>query len=171
MGRPIPGALLDDLTNRIDVVPRSGRGCHHVLPLRPGREHDLDWQKALCGARPRSGWSTAVPEDAQFCISCQQQLDVEAEVAEARVWTAGELFRSAQVAGVLSEEIRSGVFLPGHQFPSQAEVATRFGVSSSTTHRAWELLTAQGLIVAERYGGLGTYVTPHATRHTEPPRR
>lgn len=117
-----------------------------MLPLRtdPGAS-DFDWVKALCGARPRSGWTLNVG-DAPMCTSCEQQLAIEAEVAAERVWTAEESMRCAQVAGILRDEIKAGDFLPGSPFVTGAEVAARFKVSKSTVRRVWDLLKEQGLI-------------------------
>lgn len=155
----IRGAVLTPLIPRIEVAPRSGRGLRHVLPLRANHARDLDGTKAVCGARPRSGWSTDVKDAAPWCRSCREQLDTEAEVVAEPVRAAEEVFRAAQVASILRDEIRAGRFLPGHRFLTQVEAEDRFKASNVTVRRAWDILKGQGLIVAEQGYGGGTYVT------------
>lgn len=140
----------------IEATARSGKGRRHVLRLRSGRARDLDWQLALCGARPRSGWSTDVSKGTRFCHSCQEQLDAEEEAATARVWTSQELFQSSRVASVLQGEIAAGRFLPGSLFPTQEEIEGRFSISNTTVRKVWGMLKAKGLIRTEWHA---TYVT------------
>lgn len=149
---PTPAPAVEE----IEVAPRSGRGCRHILRLRPGRARDMDWQLALCGARPRSGWSTDASKGTRFCYSCQEQLDAEEEAATARVWTSQELFQSSWVASVLQGEIAAGCFLPGSLFPTQEEIEERFSISNTTVRKAWGMLKARGLIATEWHA---TYVT------------
>ncbi len=51
-----------------------------------------------------------------------------------------------QVADLLTEEILAGEFGPGAALPSQAALASRFGVSRIVVREAFNILTAHGLV-------------------------
>ena len=56
----------------------------------------------------------------------------------------------------IREKIASGVWGPGHQLPTERELAVMFGVSRITTSRALLELQNAGLVVREQ--GRGTFV-------------
>lgn len=53
-----------------------------------------------------------------------------------------------------------GIFLPGDQLPSEAQIVKRYGLSPMTVRRAINLLIDQGTVVARQ--GKGTFVKPLA---------
>ena len=55
-----------------------------------------------------------------------------------------------QVAAELAEAITSGVLLPGDEMPSITEASRLQGIGTGVIRRAFEALTAEGLIVARR---------------------
>ena len=61
-----------------------------------------------------------------------------------------------QVFLVLRDEIRRGVFAPGHALPKEEALCERFGVSRITVRRALADLAALGLV--ERRQGIGNFV-------------
>ena len=61
-----------------------------------------------------------------------------------------------RVLDILSNDIRSGKYLPGDQLPSEAALVQRFGISRITVGRALRDLAQRGLV--ERIAGSGTYV-------------
>lgn len=69
--------------------------------------------------------------------------------------------RYAQVADVLSAEIREGRYPPGERLPSQPELARRFRLSQTSIARAMGVLKDKGLIRSE-FGG-GSYVLHRPT--------
>ncbi|MEM9373581.1 MAG: substrate-binding domain-containing protein, partial [Planctomycetota bacterium] len=61
-----------------------------------------------------------------------------------------------QILEILEKRIRSGLFTPGGQFPTDAELVREFGVSRPTVARAVGELERAGLV--ERKRGAGTFV-------------
>lgn len=61
-----------------------------------------------------------------------------------------------QVADAIEEDIRSGRVAAGAQLPTEAALATRYGVNRHTARRALAALAAKGLVRATR--GSGTFV-------------
>ena len=68
--------------------------------------------------------------------------------------TAEPLWR--QIRGALGSEI-GGRYRPGDRLPSEAQLATRFGVNRHTVRRALAAMQAEGLIHTRR--GAGAFVT------------
>lgn len=64
----------------------------------------------------------------------------------------------AQVAAQLRELIVTGQLSPGDQLPTEAELATVFGVSRSTVREALRSLSAQSLVYTSRGVTGGTFV-------------
>lgn len=62
-----------------------------------------------------------------------------------------------RIFGVLHQRIRSGGYLPGHQLPTEQELAAEFGVSKGTIRQALGVLADRGLILRKQ--GSGTFVT------------
>jgi DNA-binding GntR family transcriptional regulator len=60
-----------------------------------------------------------------------------------------------QIANVLRAEIEDGVLKPGQTFPSDGELAARFGVSKPTITKARAMLVALGLVTS-RAGAAST---------------
>jgi GntR family transcriptional regulator, transcriptional repressor for pyruvate dehydrogenase complex len=63
-----------------------------------------------------------------------------------------------QVADQLRELILTGSLTPGDRLPTEAELATNFGVSRSTVREALRVLASQGLIITLRGTTGGTFV-------------
>lgn len=63
-----------------------------------------------------------------------------------------------QIADALSEAVRGGEFPAGAQLPTEAALATRFGVNRHTVRRALAALAEEGLVRATQ--GRGTFVEP-----------
>jgi DNA-binding GntR family transcriptional regulator len=64
----------------------------------------------------------------------------------------------AQLVRILLEQIAAGVFRPGDQLPSEAQLCERYGVSPMTVRRVINILVDQGVVIAEQ--GRGTFVKP-----------
>jgi DNA-binding GntR family transcriptional regulator len=64
----------------------------------------------------------------------------------------------AQLVRILLGQIAAGVFRPGDRLPSEAQLCERYGVSPMTVRRVINILTDQGVVVAEQ--GRGTFVKP-----------
>jgi GntR family transcriptional regulator len=62
-----------------------------------------------------------------------------------------------QIQNALLEGIRSGVYRPGSQVPSELEIAEQYSVSRMTARKALENLTSKGILF--RRLGKGTFVT------------
>ncbi|HEY0656995.1 MAG TPA: GntR family transcriptional regulator [Pyrinomonadaceae bacterium] len=62
-----------------------------------------------------------------------------------------------QIAEALMLQIQRGELKPGENFPSERDLAERFGVSRMTVRQALQRLRQEGLIYYER--GVGTFVT------------
>ncbi len=63
-----------------------------------------------------------------------------------------------QLANILRRQISEGVFRPGDQLPSEAQLVQRYGLSPMTIRRSINLLADQGVVNAEQ--GRGTFVRP-----------
>ncbi len=61
-----------------------------------------------------------------------------------------------QIAEALEKDIRDGVYTPGRQLPTEAELAARFGVNRHTARRGIAFLEQEGLLRVEQ--GRGTFV-------------
>lgn len=61
-----------------------------------------------------------------------------------------------QIAETLEGDIKDGVFAPGKQLPTEAELAGRFGVNRHTVRRGIAFLEQEGLLRVEQ--GRGTFV-------------
>lgn len=64
--------------------------------------------------------------------------------------------RRSQVFDLLSNEIRSGGYEPGHRLPTEQELIVRFGVSRTVIREAFASLKAEGLVVTRQ--GSGAFV-------------
>jgi DNA-binding GntR family transcriptional regulator len=64
----------------------------------------------------------------------------------------------AQLVRILLGQIAAGVFRPGDRLPSEAQLCERYGVSPMTVRRVVNILTDQGVVIAEQ--GRGTFVKP-----------
>ncbi|MCX7855818.1 MAG: GntR family transcriptional regulator, partial [Anaerolineae bacterium] len=62
----------------------------------------------------------------------------------------------AQLARILSMQIAEGVYRPGDQLPSEAQLVAQFGVSPMTVRRAINLLLSRGIVSTAQ--GRGTFV-------------
>lgn len=69
------------------------------------------------------------------------------------IWTS--------IAGALRAEIAGGHYRPGDKLPTEAELATRFGVNRHTVRRALAALGQEGLTHARR--GAGVFVAARPT--------
>ena len=65
-----------------------------------------------------------------------------------------------QLADILTERIRSGVYSPGKAIPSETTIAKQYGIGRPTVRQAMDILVRKGLL--ERKRGSGTFV-----RHKE----
>jgi len=61
--------------------------------------------------------------------------------------------RHGELAGRLSDEIRSGRFPVGSRFPTETELQSRFGVGRHTVREALKLLAEQGMLGRRRKTG------------------
>src|SRR6266498_1779961 len=57
---------------------------------------------------------------------------------------------------LITERIETGQWMPGHQLPSEPELADEFGVSRTTVRQAMQLLEFEGLV--QKVQGKGTFV-------------
>lgn len=64
----------------------------------------------------------------------------------------------AQLVRILLSQIAAGEFRSGDRLPSEAQLCQRYGVSPMTVRRAVNILTDQGVVIAEQ--GRGTFVKP-----------
>lgn len=64
-----------------------------------------------------------------------------------------------QIYQYLKTAISNGQYRPGDMIPTEEELMKQFRVSRSTTNRALQALTLEGLL--NRRAGLGTFVNPH----------
>lgn len=64
----------------------------------------------------------------------------------------------AQLVRILLGQIAAGLFRPGDRLPSEAQLCQRYGVSPMTVRRVINILTDQGVVIAEQ--GRGTFVKP-----------
>ena len=71
----------------------------------------------------------------------------------------------AQVASQLRDIILGGDVAPGDRLPSEAEMASSFGVSRTTIREALRVLTSQGLLRTERGVSGGTFVSEVNAEH------
>jgi DNA-binding GntR family transcriptional regulator len=62
----------------------------------------------------------------------------------------------AQLVRILLGQIASGEFRPGDRLPSEAQLCQRYSVSPMTVRRVINILTDQGVVIAEQ--GRGTFV-------------
>ena len=72
--------------------------------------------------------------------------------------TFSPLYR--QIRALLTRNLESGEWRPGSMIPSEAELATRFGVSQGTVRKAIDEMAAENLLV--RRQGKGTFVASHS---------
>ena len=61
-----------------------------------------------------------------------------------------------QLADILTEQIRSGVYSPGNAVPSETAIAKQYGIGRPTVRQAMDNLVRKGLL--ERKRGSGTFV-------------
>jgi DNA-binding GntR family transcriptional regulator len=61
-----------------------------------------------------------------------------------------------QLANILRRQIAEGVFRPGDQLPSEAQLCRRYGISPMTVRRSINLLADQGVVSTAQ--GRGTFV-------------
>ncbi len=64
----------------------------------------------------------------------------------------------AQLVNILRHQIAAGLFHPGDQLPSEAQLCQRYKISPMTVRRAINILSDQGLINTVQ--GRGTFVRP-----------
>jgi GntR family transcriptional regulator, phosphonate transport system regulatory protein len=76
-------------------------------------------------------------------------------LTRAPIWSA--------IAETLSEEIRGGHYGPGDKLPTEAALATRFGVNRHTVRHALAGLAEAGTVHARR--GAGVFVTARPTEY------
>jgi DNA-binding GntR family transcriptional regulator len=72
-----------------------------------------------------------------------------------------------RIAADLRGAIDSGSLMPGDPLPSEKTLATRYGVATSTAHRAVAILVAGGLVKASR-GVRATVAGPQAESSDHP---
>ena len=63
-----------------------------------------------------------------------------------------------QLAGILRQQIATGLLRPGDRVPSEIQLCERYEVSPMTARRAINILLDEGLVTASR--GRGTFVKP-----------
>jgi DNA-binding GntR family transcriptional regulator len=61
-----------------------------------------------------------------------------------------------QLANILREQIGEGIFRPGDQLPSEAQLCRQYGISPMTVRRSINLLADQGVVSTAQ--GRGTFV-------------
>ena len=64
----------------------------------------------------------------------------------------------AQLVNILRQQIGAGVFRPGDQLPSEAQLCERYAVSPMTVRRAINILADRDLVITAQ--GRGTFVKP-----------
>ena len=64
-----------------------------------------------------------------------------------------------QIRALVTRGLESGEWQPGSIIPSEAELASRFGVSQGTVRKAIDEMVAENLLV--RWQGKGTFVATH----------
>ena len=69
-----------------------------------------------------------------------------------------------QLAKICRAEIARGSYRPGEKFPSEREIARRFGVSRATANKVVSNMIAEGMLVLRP--GIGTFVAPIHGLHT-----
>ena len=67
------------------------------------------------------------------------------------------------IAATLAADIRAGHYRPGDKLPTEAELATRFGVNRHTVRQGLASLSEQDLVHARR--GAGVFVTARPTEY------
>ncbi|WDP91123.1 MAG: GntR family transcriptional regulator [Desulfobacter sp.] len=67
-----------------------------------------------------------------------------------------------QLAEVLQDRIRSGIYVPGEMIPSEIGLAKKYGIGRPTVRQAMDLLVQKGLIYRKR--GAGTFVKKPSPR-------
>ena len=72
--------------------------------------------------------------------------------------TFSPLYR--QIRALITRSLEAGEWGPGEVIPSEAELATRFGVSQGTVRKAIDEMAAENLLV--RRQGKGTFVASHS---------
>jgi GntR family transcriptional regulator len=70
-----------------------------------------------------------------------------------------------QVKSLVTEDLRAGVWKPGDMIPSEAELASRHGVSQGTVRRAIEELSSENLLIRQQ--GRGTFVASHLSPRSQ----
>ena len=65
---------------------------------------------------------------------------------------------AVQAQQYLTSLIEEGIYQPGQQFPSEADLATQLGISRATLREALLNLEQEGAII--RKHGMGTFVAP-----------
>lgn len=88
--------------------------------------------------------------------------DWEIILADANAPVKSKTPRYMQVAGELREEILSGRYADGQQFPTETALCSQYDVSRFTVREALKRLQSEGLIARKR--GSGTVVQPAAAR-------
>ena len=66
----------------------------------------------------------------------------------------------SSIAATLSGEIAEGMYLPGDKLPTEAQLATRFGVNRHTVRHALSALVAEGIVHTRRGAGAFVAHTP-----------
>ena len=69
-----------------------------------------------------------------------------------------------QLAKICRGEIARGTYRPDEKFPSEREIARRFGVSRATANKVVSNMIAEGMLVLRP--GIGTFVAPIHGLHT-----
>ncbi len=64
----------------------------------------------------------------------------------------------SQLAGIIRRQIATGMFRPGDQLPSEAQLCRRYDVSPMTVRRSINLLADEGVVNTAQ--GRGTFVKP-----------
>jgi len=64
----------------------------------------------------------------------------------------------AQLVNILRRQVAAGLFRPGDQLPSEAQLCQRYNVSPMTVRRAVNILSDQGVVSTAQ--GRGTFVRP-----------
>jgi GntR family transcriptional regulator, phosphonate transport system regulatory protein len=67
----------------------------------------------------------------------------------------------AAIAATVKSEIKAGHYRPGDKLPTEAALATRFGVNRHTVRHALAVLAEEGMVHARR--GAGVFVTARPT--------